>query len=173
MRRRPRARIEPLIDGGGQERGLRSGTLPTPLVVGLGAAAAIARQEMAEEERRLAALRDRLLAGLRAGLPDLVLNGDAVRRLPGNLNLAFPGTGALELMAACPGLALSTGSACTAAEVEPSYVLRAMGVPDALAGASLRIGLGRFTTEQEVDFAAIALVDAARRLAEKPVKTGA
>lgn len=173
VRRRPRTRIVPLFDGGGQERGLRSGTLPTPLVVGLGAAAAVACQEMAEEGRRLATLRDRLLAGLRAGLPGLVLNGDAERRLPGNLNLAFPGTGALELMAACPGLALSTGSACTAAEVEPSYVLRAMRVPDALAGASLRIGLGRFTTEQEVDFAAIALVDAARRLAEKPVKTGA
>ena len=173
VRRRPRARIEPLFDGGGQERGLRSGTLPTPLVVGLGAAAALARQEMAAEAPRLRALRDRLLAGLRAELPDLVLNGDAERRLPGNLNLGFPHVGALELMSACPGLALSTGSACTAAEVEPSYVLRAMGVPENLAAASLRIGLGRFSTEQEVDFATIALIEAARRLAGAPVKSGA
>ncbi len=172
VRRRPRARLQPLLDGGGQERGLRSGTLPTPLVVGLGAAADLAGQEMAVEGPRLAALRDRLLAGLRAELPGLRLNGDPVRRLPGNLNLAFPGAGALELMAACPGLALSTGSACTAAEVEPSYVLRAMGVPEAVAGASLRIGLGRFSTDQEVDFAIDALAGGVRKVAESPVKTG-
>ncbi|MGE5203836.1 MAG: aminotransferase class V-fold PLP-dependent enzyme, partial [Acidobacteriota bacterium] len=115
VRRRPRARIAPLFDGGGQERGLRSGTLATPLCVGLGEAAALAEREMATEAERLVVLRDRFLAGLRREMPALRLNGDTRRRLPGNLNLTFPGIGALELMEACPGLALSTGSACTAA----------------------------------------------------------
>ncbi len=161
VRRRPRARLEPLFDGGGQERGLRSGTLATPLCVGLGAASRIARAEMAAEAARLLGLRRRLLAGLRARLPDIRLNGDEERRLPGNLNLSFPGAPAPALIEACPGLALSTGSACTAAEVEPSYVLRALGLPDALAGASLRLGLGRYTTEYEVDFAIETLASAA------------
>jgi cysteine desulfurase len=165
VRRRPRARIAALIDGGGQERGMRSGTLPTPLIVGLGRAAAIAEAEMAEEAARLTALRQRFLAGVLSRLPEAQLNGDPERRLPGNLNLSFPGAPALELMAACPGLALSTGSACTATEVEPSHVLRALGLADELAGSTLRIGLGRFTTAEEVDFAADALAAAARRLA--------
>ena len=108
MRRRPRARIEPLFDGGGQERGMRSGTLPVPLIVGLGQAAALAKAEMAGEAQRLLALRARFLAGLRAKLPDVVLNGHAQQRLPGNLNLSFPGVSAVDLIAACPGLALST-----------------------------------------------------------------
>ena len=164
VRRRPRARLAPLFDGGGQERGVRSGTLPTPLCVGLGAAARIAQAELAAEAERLIGLRRRLLAGIQARLPDVRLNGDAERRLPGNLNLSFPGVSALALMQACPGLALSTGSACTAAEVEPSYVLRALGVPEALAQATLRLGLGRYTTEWEVDFAVEALAAAARRL---------
>ena len=171
VRRRPRARLTPLVDGGGQERGLRSGTLPTPLIVGLGEAAAIAAKEMTEEGKRLLALRERFLAGIRAGVPSVRLNGDPTRRLPANLNLTFPGIGALELMEACPGLALSTGSACTAAEVEPSYVLRALGVSDELARSSLRIGLGRFTGERDVDFAVDALVAAVRRLQGKPVKS--
>lgn len=169
VRRRPRARLAPLFDGGGQERGLRSGTLPTPLCIGLGEASALAGQEMAGEADRLLALRTRFLAGLRAQVPGLRLNGHAERRLPGNLNLAFPGIDALDLMAACPGLALSTGSACTAAEVEPSYVLRAIGVEEELARSSLRIGLGRFTTPADVDFAVAALGTAARRLAERRV----
>ncbi len=165
VRRRPRARLVPLLDGGGQERTLRSGTLPAPLCVGFGAAARIARAEQAEEAARLLGLRRHFLQGMRARLPDVVLNGDGERRLPGNLNLSFPGAPALALMAACPGLALSTGSACTAAEVEPSYVLRALGLPEALAGASLRIGLGRYTTDAEVDFAVDMLAAAARRVA--------
>ena len=173
VRRRPRARIAPLFDGGGQERGLRSGTLATPLCVGLGEAAALAEQEMAAEAERLAVLRDRFLAGLRREMPALRLNGDTRRRLPGNLNLTFPGIGALELMEACPGLALSTGSACTAAEVEPSYVLRAIGVSDADARSSLRIGLGRFSTEKEVEFAVDSLGAAVRRLVGAPMKSGA
>ena len=164
LRRRPRARIEPLFDGGGQERGMRSGTLPVPLIVGLGQAAVLAKGEMAGEAQRLLALRARFLNGLRAKVPDMVLNGDAERRLPGNLNLSFPGLKAIDLIAACPALALSTGSACTAAEVEPSYVLRALGLGDALAAASLRIGLGRFTTATEVDFAVDTLAAAVLRL---------
>ena len=163
VRRRPRARIAPLFDGGGQERTLRSGTLPTPLCVGFGAAARIARSEMDEEGRRLLALRRRFLSELVARLPEVRLNGDAERRLPGNLNVTFPGVAALDLMAACPGIAVSTGSACTAASVEPSYVLRALGLPEPLAAATLRIGLGRYTTDSEVEFAVDALVSAVRR----------
>jgi len=169
VRRRPRARIEPLIDGGGQERGLRSGTLPTPLCVGFGVAVALAEAEMRGEAPRLLALRQRFLNGLRQKLPRVQLNGDAEQRLPGNLNLSFPGTPALDLMAACPGLALSTGSACTAAEVEPSFVLRALGHPPELAASSLRIGLGRFSTEAEVDYAIEALAAAVKELGARPV----
>ena len=164
VRRRPRVRLLPLIDGGGQERGLRSGTLPTPLCVGLGQAAAIAGDEMAEEAVRLRQLRDRLHQGLVRRVPALALNGDAERRLPGNLNLSFPGLPAPALMEACPGLALSTGSACTSAKIEPSYVLRALGLSDAAANSSIRIGLGRFNTAAEVDFAVDALAAAVARL---------
>ena len=166
IRRRPRARIMPLIDGGGQERGMRSGTLPTPLCVGLGEAAAIAQAEMAREGQRLLALRQRFLAGIQRALPQTRLNGDPERRLPGNLNLSFPGIPAPTLMDACPGLALSTGSACTAAEIEPSFVLRALGLSKDLAASSLRIGLGRFTTADEVDFAVATLAAAVKHLGE-------
>jgi cysteine desulfurase len=164
VRRRPRVRLLPLIDGGGQERGLRSGTLPTPLCVGLGRAAAIAGEEMADEAERLRQLRDGLLKNLARRVPGLRLNGDAERRLPGSLNLAFPGIPAQTLIEACPSIAISTGSACTSASVEPSYVLRALGLPDALANASIRVGLGRFTTAAEVEFAADALAAAASGL---------
>lgn len=163
VRRRPRARIAPLFDGGGQERTLRSGTLSTPLCAGLGAAARLAAADMAAEAERLTGLRQRFLAGIRARVPGVRLNGDAERRLPGNLNLSFPGVSALALMEACPGLALSTGSACTATAVEPSHVLRAIGLPEALAGATLRIGLGRGTTQAEVDFAVETLAAAVER----------
>jgi cysteine desulfurase len=164
VRRRPRARIEPLFDGGGQERGMRSGTLPTPLIVGFGAAAALAEAEMAAEADRILLLRRRLWSGIRSLAPDAVLNGDPERRLPGNLNISFPGIAAPDLMAACPALALSSGSACTAAEIEPSYVLRALGLDDALAAASIRIGLGRFTTSDEVDFAVDSIAGAVKHL---------
>jgi cysteine desulfurase len=162
VRRRPRVRLVPLIHGGGQERGLRAGTLPTPLCVGLGAAAALALAEMPAEAARLGRLRDRLLAGLRAAIPGLAVNGSLEHRLPGNLNLAIPGVDADALLPTLPELALSTGSACSSAAVEPSYVLRALGLEDALARASLRIGLGRFSTEAEVDFAVERLAAAAR-----------
>jgi len=164
IRRRPRVRLLPLIDGGGQERGLRSGTLPTPLCVGLGRAAAIASAEMAEETERLRLLRGGLLRDLVRRVPGLRVNGDLEHRLPGSLNLSFPGVPALALIEAVPSVAISTGSACTSASVEPSYVLRALGLPDALANASIRIGLGRFTTAAETDFAADALTAAAYRL---------
>ena len=171
MRRRPRARLTALIDGGGQERGMRSGTLPTPLCVGLGEAAALAEAEMAGEAKRLLTLRQRFLSGILRALPQTVLNGDPEQRLPGNLNLSFPGIPAPPLMEACPALALSTGSACTAAEIEPSFVLRALGLSDELAAASLRIGLGRFTTEDEVDFAVATLAAAVRQFGQAGVTT--
>jgi cysteine desulfurase len=164
VRRRPRVRLLPLFDGGGQERGLRSGTLSPPLCVGFGRAAALAAAELEAQAARLLALRERLLASLARRIPGLELNGDGERRLPGSLNLSFPGVDGPALIASCPGLALSTGSACTSAEVEPSYVLRALGFDEARARAAIRIGLGRFTTAAEVDFAADALVAAYMRL---------
>ena len=166
VRRRPRVRLLPLIDGGAQERGLRSGTLPTPLCVGLGRAAAIAGEEMAEEAERLQRFRDGLLRNLARRIPGLRLNGDAERRLAGSLNLTLPGIPAQALIEACPSIAISTGSACTSASVEPSYVLRALGLSEELANASIRIGLGRFTTPAEVEFAADALAAASSGLTE-------
>jgi cysteine desulfurase len=164
IRRRPRVRLVPLIDGGGQERGMRSGTLPTPLCVGLGKAAEIAHDEMTEEAMRIGGLRDRLQTTLLRRFDDLRINGDRGHRLPGNINLSFPGLTAPALIEACPSIAMSTGSACTSASVEPSYVLRALGMSDDLANASIRLGLGRFTTAVEVDFAADAIAAAAERL---------
>ena len=164
VRRRPRARLASLFDGGGQERGLRSGTLPTPLCVGFGEAAAIARSEMAAEAERVGALRDRLHHALMARLSGLRLNGHATRRLPGNLNLAFPGIDGPELMDELDGIALASGSACTSAALEPSHVLRALGLDDPLIHSSLRISLGRFTTEAEIDAAAERIAAAALRL---------
>jgi cysteine desulfurase len=162
VRRRPRVRLAPLFSGGGQERGLRSGTLPVPLVVGLGEACRIAQAEMAEEAARTGALRDRLLQRLLAAIPGLLVNGSLQARLPGNLNLAFPGRDAAGLIAACPDLCVSTGSACSSAAIEPSYVLRAMGLDAAAAGRSLRLGIGRFTSAADIDFAAAALIAAHR-----------
>jgi cysteine desulfurase len=164
VRRRPRVRLEPLFDGGAQERGIRSGTLPTPLCVGLGEACAIAGAEMAAEAARLRALRDRLLAGLAAQVPDIAVNGDMVSRLAGNLNIRAPHVDGQALLTEVPELSLSLGSACTSAAVEPSYVLRALGLADDVANESIRIGLGRFTSEGEVDFAVDRLGAAVRRL---------
>jgi cysteine desulfurase len=164
VRRRPRVRLVAEMDGGGQERGFRSGTLPTPLCIGLGSACALAAADMHQEAGRLRELRDRLLRGIVAGVPQAVVNGDVERRIAGNLNVAFPGVEGGVLLIRLKDLALSTGSACTSAAVEPSYVLRAMGLDAALAEASLRIGLGRFTTEAEVDYAAGRIVDEVRRL---------
>jgi cysteine desulfurase len=164
VRRRPRVRLQPLFDGGGQERGLRSGTLPTPLCVGFGTACALAAVEMPDEAARLKRLRERLRANLAGRVPGLQINGDLEHRLPGSLNVSVPGTTAAELIEACPSIAISTGSACTSASVEPSYVLRALGLSDDRANASIRLGLGRFTAASDVDYAADALADAASRL---------
>jgi cysteine desulfurase len=158
VRRKPRVRLVPLIVGGGQERGFRSGTLPTPLCVGLGEAAEICLKEMDGEAKRLKKLQDRMLKGLNAKLTDIVLNGDLEHRIPGNLNISFAYVEGESLMMGIKGLSVSSGSACTSASLEPSYVLRALGVEEDMAHTSLRIGLGRFTTEQEVDTAVDELV---------------
>jgi len=157
-------RLRPLIYGGRQERGLRSGTLPTPLCVGFGEACRIAAAERAAEAGRLARLRDRLLDGLRRIAPDLRVNGSLQRRLPGNLNVALPGVDAEALLLELPGLALSTGSACATGQSGPSHVLRAIGLPDELAHGSLRFGLGRFTSEAEIERALAMIADALARI---------
>jgi cysteine desulfurase len=163
-RREPRVRLEPLIDGGGHERGLRSGTINVPGVVGLGAAAALCQAEMTDEARRLTALRERLREGIMSRLPDTVLNGHPTDRLPANLNLAFPYIHSDALLLALRRLALSSGSACTSAEPGSSHVLRAIGLADDLAQGSLRFGLGRFTTEEEIGFAIGEVVREVERL---------
>ena len=152
VRRRPRVRLTPLFDGGGQERGFRSGTLPAPLCVGFGEACRLARLEMADEAKRIGALRDRLYDGITTRLAGVALNGDGVTRIPGNLNLSFGHVDAEALMASLKAVAVSSGSACTSASLEPSFVLKALGVEDRLAHASIRFSLGRFTTEAEIDF---------------------
>jgi cysteine desulfurase len=166
VRRKPRVRLVPLIVGGGQERGFRSGTLPTPLCVGLGEAAEICMKEMDGEARRLKKLQERMLKGLQSKLSDLVVNGDLEHRIPGNLNISFAYVEGESLMMGIKGLSVSSGSACTSASLEPSYVLRALGVEEDMAHTSLRIGLGRFTTEQEVDTAVDELVRHVTKLRE-------
>jgi cysteine desulfurase len=157
-------RIAPLFAGGAQERGLRPGTLPTPLCVGFGAACVLAREELADEAARLCGLRERLYQGLRAAVHDVRLNGAAEPRLPDNLNVCLPGVDAEDLLAELPELALSTGAACASASQEPSPVLRALGLSDEDIQASLRIGLGRTTTAAAVEFAIERLAAAVRRL---------
>ncbi|MEO8559558.1 MAG: IscS subfamily cysteine desulfurase [Rhodospirillales bacterium] len=153
VRRRPRVRLVAQINGGAQERGMRSGTLPTPLCVGLGEACAIAEKEMPAEAERLRHLRDRFYDAIKARLPEIYLNGDLEQRIPGNLNISFAYVEGESLMMGIKGLSVSSGSACTSASLEPSYVLRALGVNEEMAHTSLRIGFGRFTTEEEVDMA--------------------
>ncbi len=163
-RTQPPLPLEPLIRGGGQEQGLRGGTLPTPLCVGLGAACAIAGDEMAAEAQRLLSLRQQLLDGIRGRLAGVHVNGDLEHRIPGNLNLSFEGVAGADLLFALGDLALSTGSACASGNQEPSHVLRALGLSDTMADASLRIGLGRNTTAAEVAFAADRIVAEVTRL---------
>ena len=161
IRRRPRARVLPLIHGGGQERGFRSGTLPAPLCVGFGKAAVLAKAEMAEEAERLASIRSSFLAALDATGARYTINAGMECRTPGNLNLAFDGADALPLINAAPDVAISTGSACSSASVEPSYVLKAIGLAPADAARSVRIAFGRQTTEAEAMHAAERLAEAA------------
>jgi len=150
VRRKPRVRIEAQMHGGGHERGMRSGTLPTHQIVGMGEAFRLAKEEMGEESRRVGALRDRLLAGL-STLDEVYVNGDLARRIPHNLNVSFNFVEGESLIMGIKGVAVSSGSACTSASLEPSYVLRALGRSDELAHSSIRFTLGRFTTEAEVD----------------------
>lgn len=142
IRRRPRVRLEPILSGGGQERGLRSGTVATPLVVGLGAACEVAKREMASDTAHVRRLSSRLMEKLSARLTHLVVNGDPVMRYPGNLNVSFAYVEGESLLMGLKEIAVSSGSACTSASLEPSYVLRALGVDDELAHTSLRFGIG-------------------------------
>ena len=164
VRRRPRVRLEPLFSGGGQERGLRSGTLPVPLCVGLGVACDIAAYDLIDEGKRAAALRDRFLARVQAEVTDVVVNGTMESRLPGNLNMSFPNVDGARLLEALTQVSVSSGSACMSEDVEPSYVLRAIGLPDAVAAASVRLFVGRPTTVEEIDAAAAHLIDVVRSL---------
>ncbi len=165
VRRKPRVRIEPQIHGGGHERGMRSGTLATHQIVGMGEAYRIAREEMREEARRTLALREQLLRGLE-DVEEVYVNGDLTRRAPGNLNISFNFVEGESLMMALRELALSSGSACTSASLEPSYVLRALGRNDELAHSSLRISIGRFTTAEDIDYAIERIRHAVAKLRE-------
>ncbi|MBM4777661.1 MAG: IscS subfamily cysteine desulfurase [Archangiaceae bacterium] len=164
VRRKPRVRIAPSIDGGGHERGMRSGTLNVSGIVGFGAAAEIAKNEMAEESARISALRDRLWAGLQKNLDLLTVNGSAEHRLPGNLNVSFAYVEGEAMMMSIKDVAVSSGSACTSASLEPSYVLRALGVEEDMAHSSIRFGLGRFSTVEEVDFVIDLVTRAVKKL---------
>lgn len=164
VRRKPRVRLQALINGGGQERGMRSGTLSTPLCVGLGEACALAQTEMAAESARLKVLSARFYKAIQDSLEEVYLNGDADQRISGNLNISFAHVEGEGLMMGIKELALSSGSACTSASLESSYVLRALGVEVEMAHTSLRIGFGRFTTKEDVDTAAKMIIQEVNRL---------
>jgi cysteine desulfurase len=166
VRRKPRVRIAPIIDGGGHERGMRSGTLNVPAIVGMGAAAELAKAEMATETERTRRLRDRLLKGLQDQLDYTYVNGSLEHRLPNNLNISFAYVEGEAMMMAIKDVAVSSGSACTSASLEPSYVLRALGIEEELAHTSIRFGLGRFSTEEEVDYVIDLVVKKVRKLRE-------
>lgn len=164
VRRRPRIRIKPVMHGGGHERGMRSGTLSTPLLVGFGKACELAGEEMIDENQKVLALRERLRNGIFQQLSHVEINGDLEHRLTGNLNISFAFVEGESMMMAIKDVAVSSGSACTSASLEPSYVLRSLGISEELAHTSIRFGLGRYTTEEEVDFVIKTVVDAVNRL---------
>jgi cysteine desulfurase len=166
VRRKPRVRVDPLIDGGGHERGMRSGTLAVPSIVGFGKACALAQAEMAEEGERIGALRDRLYRGIKARLNEVYVNGSVTHRVPGNLNISFAFVEGESLLMALKDLAVSSGSACTSASLEPSYVLRALGVGEELAHTSIRFGIGRFNTVDEIDYVIDLVAKSVTRLRE-------
>ena len=166
VRRKPRVRLVEQIDGGGHERGMRSGTLNVPGIVGFGKAAELARTEMAQEAEKLTALRNRLYSYLTTNLKEVHLNGSWEHRLPGNLNVSFAYVEGEGLMMALKDVAVSSGSACTSASLEPSYVLRALGVGEEMAHSSIRFGIGRFNTEEEIDYVGKHVVEAVSRLRE-------
>ncbi|ELK29626.1 Cysteine desulfurase, mitochondrial [Myotis davidii] len=172
IRRRPRVRVEALQSGGGQERGMRSGTVPTPLVVGLGAACEVAQQEMEYDHKRISKLAERLIQKIMKSLPDVVMNGDPHHHYPGCINLSFAYVEGESLLMALKDVALSSGSACTSASLEPSYVLRAIGTDEDLAHSSIRFGIGRFTTEEEVDYTVEKCIYHVKRLREMSLKVG-
>ncbi|WP_420554365.1 IscS subfamily cysteine desulfurase [Neptuniibacter marinus] len=165
VRRKPRVRLEAQIHGGGHERGMRSGTLPTHQIVGMGEAARICKEELAADTKAIIALRDRFLAGI-DGMEEVYLNGSKEQRVPGNLNISFAFVEGESLLMSLKDLAVSSGSACTSASLEPSYVLRALGLNDELAHSSIRFSFGRFTTEEEVDYAAAQIEEAVSKLRE-------
>jgi cysteine desulfurase len=165
-KKNPRVRIAAQIDGGGHERGMRSGTLPVPLIVGFGKACELCDQEMASDTARLTAMRDRLEAGIMATLEESYLNGHPTNRLPGNLNISFAYVEGESLLMGMKDVALSSGSACTSATLEPSYVLRALGVGVELAHSSIRFGLGRFNTEEEIDYTIKKIIEVVTKLRE-------
>ena len=164
LRRRPRVRVRSPISGGGQERGIRSGTLPTPLIVGLGAACEVAAQEMGRDKDHIEGLASYLWEELQKRVPKVTLNGDAVSRYWGNVNVSFAGVEGESLLMGLGNVAISSGSACTSASLEPSYVLRALGISSENAHTSLRFGIGRFTTKAEVDFVLDRCTEEVRRL---------
>ncbi|CAH2080493.1 unnamed protein product, partial [Thlaspi arvense] len=166
MRRRPRIRVEPQMNGGGQERGIRSGTVPTPLVVGFGSACELAMKEMEYDKKRITQLQERLLNGIRAKIDGVVVNGSIEKRYAGNLNLSFAYVEGESLLMGLKEVAVSSGSACTSASLEPSYVLRALGVDEDMAHTSIRFGIGRFTTEAEIDRAIELTVQQVEKLRE-------
>ena len=165
VRRKPRVRLEAQMHGGGHERGMRSGTLPTHQIVGMGEAFRLAREEMAQDLAKARALQKRLLDGL-SDLEQVFVNGDLTRRVPHNLNMSFNYVEGESLIMGIKGLAVSSGSACTSASLEPSYVLRALGRSDELAHSSLRMTIGRFTTEEEIDYAIATIRENVAKLRE-------
>ncbi len=165
-RRNPRVQLTAQMDGGGHERGMRSGTLNTAGIVGFGEAAAICQREMAEESKRLGHLRDKLKDTLQRELDEVFINGTMDSRLPNNLNMSFAYVEGESLLMGINDIAVSSGSACTSATLEPSYVLKALGVGDDLAHTSIRFGLGRFNTEEEVDYVAARVIETVRKLRE-------
>jgi cysteine desulfurase len=166
VRRKPRVRITAMIDGGGHERGMRSGTLNVPGIVGFGAAAELCQKEMASEAERLFTLRERLRKGIQSQVSDTFINGSLEHRLPGSLNISFAYIEGEAMLMGLKDIAVSSGSACTSASLEPSYVLRALGVDEELAHTSIRFGLGRFNTEEEVDFVIDRVVGKVNKLRE-------
>lgn len=166
VRRRPRVRMQALINGGGQERGMRSGTLSPALAVGLGEAAAIALKEMGQDAEHVRRLGGKFMTEILDGIPDVYLNGDREKRWPGNINLSFAYIEGESMIMAIKDLAVSSGSACTSASLEPSYVLRAIGVGEDLAHTSIRFGIGRFTTDEEIDYAINTVKNSIARLRE-------
>jgi cysteine desulfurase len=162
----PQVQVAAQIDGGGHEHGMRSGTLNVPGIVGLGKACELAMQEMPQESRRIAALRDKLKHQLEENVDDVHVNGSMEHRLPGNLNIRFGGVDSESLLMGINDIAVSTGAACTAAKIEPSYVLKAMGLTDEQANSTLRFGIGRFNTEAEIDYAAERVIETVKKLRE-------